>query len=199
MPIRSPKRPGPIAALLLAGGFFLIAQHCPGAVPATPFRGCSERWAELSGKPAVRPAFVLGARRSPRRPCATIAWGVQGRRSIVNFGDADPQELLEKAEDEAKAMGMKSIKPGRKNTPSESTRKTAREWVLTIRKSSPGLFGRPEFKKRKETIQVSMTRWGCTISVSFMQANAGQDHNYIMETRDVTKFCRIIGLFYEKA
>mmetsp|Transcript_5229 Transcript_5229/g.15422 ORF Transcript_5229/g.15422 Transcript_5229/m.15422 type:complete len:198 (-) Transcript_5229:97-690(-) len=197
MPIRSPKRPGPIAVLLLAGGFLLVAQR--SRAPAAPSRACPEPRAELPGKPAARPAFVLGARGRPRRPCATTAWGVQGRRSIVNFGDADPQELLEKAEEEAKAMGMKPIMPGRRNTPSESTRKTAREWVLTIRKSSPGLFGRPEFNKHKETIQVSMTRWGCKISVSFMQANAGQDHNYIMETRDVIKFCRIIGLFYEKA
>ena len=105
--------------MLLAGGFVLIAQVCRASV--APSRSCPEPWAQLPGKPAARPAFVLGARASPRRPGeqghrdrrATIAWGVQGTLSIVNFGGCDPDELVQKATAKAAAMGMKPIKPGR--------------------------------------------------------------------------------------
>ena len=181
--------------MLLAGGFFLIAQH--SQVPATP-GSCPERWAELPGKPAAWPAFVLGARGSPRRPCATIAWGVLGRRSIVSFGSADPDELLEKALGKAEAMGMKPRKPGRGKTPSESTRMTAHEWVVLIRQNSPGLWGPVEFKTRGKRTQASVTRWGCNLHVVFMQANDTSGMNYILETKDVIKFCLIAGLFYKK-
>ena len=133
---------------------------------------------------------------------------MKGRRSIVSFGDpdrCDPDELLEKAEAEAAAMGYKQ----HHNLPSKRGSLTVKEWIGLIRKANHHpLWGSVEFTETKgkalKTLVVSKTIWGCTIKVNFMNPNMPKSSSFkscteILETRDVAKFCLIAGLMYEKA